>query len=139
MSMFTSENEIYDFVSGKCIEDEPELFTVSAPPDSPEKFPCMSISEINSYSDPFTQTARSTENYTVLIYEINVYSNQQVGKKAEAKRIAQLADKYMCDKEEGLGFRRTSQTRTPNIANPSVYRVTSRYYAKVRNSVVYSS
>ena len=135
-----SYNEIYDAVSKKIKLERPDVFTVSSIPESISQLPCISIVRVNSYSDPTGQTSESTETRTNLIYEINVYSNKQVGRHIEAEELASVVDKYMCDKKEGLGFIRTSNVQTPNLLDSSIYRLTLRYRGKVGDdNVVYTS
>ena len=74
-----------------------------------------------------TQTSGSVENHASLMYEVNVYSNKQSGKKSECKAIATLIDNELAT----LGFSRTMLQPIPNMDDATIYRMTGRYTAVI--------
>ena len=69
-----------------------------------------------------------------VMYEINVYSDKQTGKKAEAKAIADIVDEAM----QSMKFSRNMRSQIPNI-DRTIYRVTMRFEAVVGEPIVTSS
>lgn len=101
----------------------------------PARFPYVSISEADNYSLVTTRDTSSSNKYSVLMYEINVYSNKAVGRKSECKSIMDCIDSAM----DGMGFTRMSRLPTPT-QDTGIYRMTARYRAAAdRNGTIYSN
>lgn len=132
------------------VDIEPEVFTRVATalrqqftgitvgsdyPTSSALFPFCSVSETSNTVDKSTQTGNSVENHSILLYELNFYSNKVSGRKTEAKAIAAVADMVMA----GMGFTRTFKQPTPNLADATVFRITARYSAEldVKTKTIY--
>ena len=74
------------------------------------------------------------ENHVSVLYEVNIYSNKKVGKKAECREIAALIDERML----ALGFTRKMLQPIPNLDDATIYRMVGRYSAIVsKNKVIY--
>lgn len=102
---------------------------------SPARFPTVTITEMDN---SIYQKMRTTniENHISLMYEVNVYSNKQSGKKRECKEILSVADKQFLS----LGFTRTMSGPLDNLADATVYRMVARYTAIVdRGYTVYQN
>ena len=70
------------------------------------------------------------------MYQCEVYSNRQSGKKAQAREIAAFVDKKM----QELGFIRTFGQPVPNVADMTIYRYTMRFSGIIgRDNIVYTS
>jgi hypothetical protein len=65
------------------------------------------------------------------MYECNVYSDKENGKKAEAKQIADIVDNAM----QSMKFTRTMRSQIPN-QDRTIYRVTMRFEAVVGEPIV---
>lgn len=89
---------------------------------SPANFPFISIEEMDNSTDGATRSTGGGENYAVLTYEINTFSNRINGRKQECRRLADAADEVML----GMNFRRISLRPTPNM-DGRIYRMTGRY------------
>lgn len=101
----------------------------------PARFPYVSISEADNYSLTTAKDTSGSNKYFVLMYEINVYSNKAVGRKAECKSIMDRIDSAM----DGMGFTRMSRLPTPT-QDTGVYRMTARYRAAAdRSGTIYSN
>jgi hypothetical protein len=74
-----------------------------------------------------TQTNGSLENHVSVMYEVNVYSNKNSGKKRECKAIAALIDSEFA----ALGFTRSMLQPIPNMDDATIYRMTGRYTAVI--------
>jgi len=128
------ETEVFNTVSAKVREKYPKIYMTSEYVKSPPSFPCVSLIETDNQIYRNTRTTECIENHAQLLYEVNVYSNKQSGKKAECKAIIALIDKRM----EALGFTRTLLNPVPNEEDATVYRMVARYRAIVsKNKVIY--
>ena len=107
--------------------------------ETPASFPCVTIVEADNQVLKYTRDLSGVEHYAKVMYEINVYSNKENGKKSECKSISNYIDSIMT----GLLFTRTYHGQTPNI-DRTIYRITMRYEAVVRegiqdgNNIVYT-
>lgn len=92
---------------------------------SAQKFPCVTIVERDNRTLSQAQHTAPEENYAVLDYEVNVYTNSKAKRKQEARTIAAAVD----DAFIGRGFRRRIMEQIPNAEDWSVYRIVARYTA----------
>lgn len=98
---------------------------------NPKTFPCAYIEEADNYSNTFTRDSNTNDRHSVLMYEVNVFSNKAIGKKAEAKAIFAVIDESM----NNLGF--TRLMKTPVTFDDTTYRITSRYGAIADDKYIY--
>ena len=99
----------------------------------PSKFPHVSIVESDNYVSTNRRDTASRERYSTVMYEVNVYSDLQSGKKAECRKILNTIDEMMY----GMNFTRIAMTPVPNMQNSSVYRLTARYRAETDGTNLY--
>ena len=125
--MIDVENEIFDTVSKSVREKYPSVFISGEYVRTPSKFPFVSLIEMSNTAYDRTQTSGSVENHASLMYEVNVYSNKNSGKKSECKAIATLIDNELAT----LGFSRTMLQPIPNMDDATIYRMTGRYTAVI--------
>lgn len=121
--MIDVENEIFSIIAKAVRNVYPDIYMVGEYVQSPPKFPCVSLVEMDNSAYTRTQTSSSVENHVELMYELNVYSNKKSGKKSECKAIAALIDNELA----ALGFSRTMLQPIPNMADVTVYRMVGRY------------
>ena len=132
--MIDIESEVFNTVSEKVREQYPEIFMTAQYVKSPSSFPCVSLIETDNQIYRNTRTSGCIENHAQVVYEVNVYSNKQRGKKAECKEILGFIDKQL----EALGFTRTLMTPVPNEVDATIYRMVARYRAIVsKENVIY--
>jgi len=93
----------------------------------PALFPSVIITESDNYVLERTQTGTEVENHAIVVYEINVYSNKEIGKKSECKKIFKIIDEEIGE----LGFTRIMLNPVPNFEDSTIYRMTGRYRAVV--------
>ena len=127
--MINVETEIFNIIAKAVRKDYPDIYIVGEYVQSPPKFPCVSLVEMDNSAYIRTQTDGNVENHAELMYELNVYSNKTSGKKSECKNIATLIDKELA----ALNFSRTMLQPIPNIDDATIYRMTGRYRAVVAN------
>lgn len=125
--MIDIESEIFNRVSTVVREKYPSIFMAGEYVKSPSKFPCVSLIEMDNQSYRQTEDSGSSENHISVMYELNVYSNKNVGKKSECKAIAALIDEQML----ALGFARTQLQPIPNMVDATIYRMVGRYSAVI--------
>ena len=123
--MINVENEIFNIVAQAVRSAYPDIYISGEYVASPPTFPAVSIVEMDNSAYVRTQTSDSVENHAKLMYEVNVYSNKQSGKKSECKSISALIDNEMA----ALGFSRTMLQPIPNMDDATIYRMTGRYEA----------
>lgn len=115
--MIDKENEIINYISEALDQNfgEGKVFLLSTYADRPASFPCIFIEQTNSY--PIYDTQADKENYAVLSYQIDIYSNDTYGKKQECKKIANVVDEVM----RSRNFRRISMVHNFNPSEGTVY------------------
>lgn len=132
--MIDIENAIFDTVATVVRGKFPDSYMVGEYVKTPPKFPCISLVEMDNQSYQRTEDSGSSENHVSVMYEVNIYSNKAMGKKAECKEIAALIDEQMM----ALGFARTMLQPIPNGDDATIYRMVGRYSAIVsKNKVIY--
>ena len=132
--MIDIENEVFNTVASVVRAAYPGIYMVGEYVKTPPKFPCVSLVEMDNQSYQRTEDSGSSENHASVMYEVDVYSNKTVGKKAECKAIAALIDEQML----ALGFARTMLQPIPNMDDATIYRMTGRYSAVIsKNKVIY--
>lgn len=93
----------------------------------PSKFPTVTLDEISNVMVDRLEDSSNEERFAGVTYRLQVFTNKQSGKKAEARAIFATADAEM----RRMGFRRVSYTTTPEIYNSTIYEITSTYEAVV--------
>lgn len=96
------------------------------PPEADAKFPFVSIREESNRTYTKTQDNDAEEHHAVVVYEINVYSNRQTGRKQECKRILDLIDREM----QRMLFTRIQKHELPTV-DRTIMRMYARYEAVV--------
>ena len=120
-------NEIFTIVAKKLRSAHDGIFVTGEYTRQPSKFPAVTLDEIENVAALETLDSSRQENYSALSYRLQVFSNKESGKKAEARKIFATADQEM----RQLGFRRVSYTTTPEIYESTIYSITATYEAVV--------
>ncbi len=130
--MIDIENQIYTPIAKALRSKFPGIIVsgeyINAPPD----FPYVSIVEQDNYTTQAHMDSGSVE-FSTLMYEVNVYSNKSVGKKAACREIITFIDNLMYSKN----FRRISLSPVPNMENATIYRLVARYKAETDGTNLY--
>lgn len=93
----------------------------------PSKFPTVTLDEIQNVMVDRLEDSSNEEKFAGITYRLQVFSNKQNGKKAEARDIFATADAEM----RRMGFRRVTYTTTPEIYKSTVYEINATYEAIV--------
>lgn len=132
--MIDVENEVFNSVATDVRAEYPDIYMVGEYVKTPPRFPCVSLVEMDNQTYQATEDSGSVENHASLMYEVNVYSNKTVGKKAECKAVAALIDERLL----ALGFARTMLQPIPNLDDATIYRMVGRYSAVIsKDKVIY--
>ena len=131
--MNTIENEVFTKVKTAITTKygANKVFVTGEYTPTPPFFPCVYISEADNFNTGFDGC--NHEVVTGVMYEVEVYSNKQNGKKAEAKDIMKTVDGVLTP----LGFTRTLLQQIPNMSDATIFRLTARYTAAVINNTIY--
>lgn len=132
--MIDVESEVFNAVATDVRAKYPDIYIVGEYVKTPPRFPCASLVEMDNQSYQRTEDSGSSENHVSVMYEVNIYSNKTVGKKAECKAVAALIDERML----ALGFARTMLQPVPNLDDATIYRMVGRYSAVIsKNKAIY--
>ena len=120
-------NEIFNTLATTVREAHSGVTVTGEYTRQPSKFPTVSLDEVENVTVGALEDSSAAEKFSGLTYRLQVFSNKQSGKKAEARAIFATADKVML----GLGFRRVTYTTTPEIYESTIYSITATYEAVV--------
>ena len=118
-------NEIFTAVAVPLREKHIGITVTGEYTRMPSKFPAATLDEIANVTADELEDSSAAEKYASLTYRLQIFSNKQSGKKAEARAIFATADRVM----RGLGFRRITYTTTPEIYESTIYSITATYEA----------
>ena len=130
--MIDIENEVFNRIATRLREEFNPISVYGEYIKSPAVFPAVIIEERGNSAHERTQDSGSVENHARLMYEVNVYSNKQTGKKSECKAIFKVID----DEFATMGFTRILKEPIPNIEDATIYRMVGRYTAVVSTDKV---
>lgn len=127
------ESDVFTIVATKLRTElgAENIFVTGEYTPTPPKFPCVFIYEADNFNAGFDGC--NHEVVTGVMYEVEVFSNKQNGKKTEAKSIMAIVDGVLTP----LGFTRTMLQQVPNLADATIFRLTARYSASVIDNVIY--
>ena len=124
------ENEIFTELYNLLTTEYNGIFVTGEYTPVPDKFPCVFIEEADNYTVSLDGSNKGE--VSAVMYEINVFSNLQTGRKSECKKIIKTIDEFMTVR----GFTRSSCMPMQNI-DPAVYRMVARYQASVYNETIF--
>ena len=125
--MIDIENEVFNRIATRLREKFNPISVYGEYIKSPAVFPAVIIEERGNSVYERTQDSGSVENHVRLMYEVNVYSNKQSGKKSECKSIFKVIDEEFAS----MGFTRTLKEPIANLEDATIYRMIGRYTAVV--------
>ncbi len=96
----------------------------------PPKFPAVSVVEMDNTVDERALDNGSIENAVNVMYQVDVYSNKNTGKKAQAKAIIALIDSVLAQ----YRFVRTFCNPVQNFNDATIYRMTARYRRRITDT-----
>ena len=118
-------NEIFTRVATGLREEHPGITVTGEYTRQPSKFPTATLDEIENVTVDSLEDSSAAENFSGLTYRLQVFSNKQSGKKAEARAIFATANDIL----RSMGFRRVTYSTTPEIYESTIYSITATYEA----------
>ena len=125
--MIDIENELFTKIATAIRTEFPGAYVIGEYVNAPSKFPAVYIVEQDNTVNKATRDTSGIENFADVMYQVDIFSNKNKGKKAECKAIASLVDQQFAS----LGFTRTFLNPVPNIDDGTIYRMTGRWIATV--------
>ena len=121
--MIDFNNEIFTTVA-KVVRDNHVGTTVTGEyTRKPSKFPTVTLDETSNVTVDWLEDSSNEEKFAGVNYRLQVFSNKESGKRAEARAIFATADAEM----RRMGFRRVTYTTTPEIYESTIYQITATY------------
>ena len=120
-------NEIFTAVATRLREQHAGITVTGEYTRVPSKFPTATLDEIENVTVDRLEDSSAAERFSGLTYRLQVFSNKQSGKKAEARAIFMTANGVL----RSLGFRRITYSTTPEIYESTIYSITATYEAIV--------
>lgn len=132
--MIDIENELFNQIATKLRNKFNSISVYGEYIRSPAVFPAVFIEERGNNVYERTQDSGNIENHARLMYEVNVYSNKQTGKKSECKKIFEVIDNEFAS----MGFTRILKEPIANLEDASIYRMVGRYTGVIStNKTIY--
>ena len=130
--MIDIENQVIDMVIKALREKFKTIYVYGEAVQVPAGYPCVTIVEQNNSVAQKYIDSGGIENAVDVMYEVNVYSNLSKGKKQEAKSIRNIVNDIM----ERVGFVRTISQPVINLNDISIYRILTRYEARIDSNFI---
>lgn len=96
----------------------------------PPKFPAVMVVEMDNNIDERAMDNGNVENAVNVMYQVDVFSNLNKGKKAQAKAIIALIDDVLAQ----YRFIRTFCNPIQNMNDATIYRMTARYRRRITDT-----
>lgn len=130
--MIDYSNEIFNAVATDLRSAYSKIKVVGEYVATPSSFPCVTLDETQNI--PVHRDGAVQNKYAEVVYRVQVFSNKNGGKRAQAREIYARLDAKL----QELGLVCVTYTTTPAIYNSEVYNITATYRAVIdRNGVVY--
>lgn len=131
--MIDIENEVFTRLAEPLREQYPGIFVSGEYVRAPASFPYVSIVQGDSFTPQERSDSAPTEKYSVVTFDVDVYSNKQTGKKSQCKAIMRTIDELFFR----MNFRRLVLTPIPNLEDATIYRLTAQYTAETDGNYFY--
>lgn len=132
--MIDIENELFTIIATALREAYTGIFVTGEYVRQPPKFPAVSIVEMDNSVYQRGVDSADVEQFANVMYQVDVYSSLNKGRKAQAKAIIALIDEQFAR----FGFIRNFLNPVPNFDDATIYRMTARYRAVVsKNETIY--
>ena len=130
--MIDHSNEIFNAVAADLRSLYPGIKVVGEYVSTPTVFPTVTLDEIQNI--PVHLDSALENKFAEVLYRVQIFSNSQNGKRAQARSIYGALDGKM----QALGLLAVSYSTTPAIYNSEIYSITATYRGVIdRNGVIY--
>ena len=131
--MIDIESQVFTAVKTALVSAVSGITVEAVPNYAPSKFPFVSLEEADNYVYLPSRDTSNSDNHANVMYEVNIFTNKQNGKKAQAKAILAIVDGVM----DRLGFTKTVCTPL-TLSDASMYRIAARYIGVVgKDNIIY--
>jgi len=130
--MIEIESKVYSPIAIALKEQYPDIYVTSEPAPTPSKALAVSIVQQDSFSSARMQDNTLTEKFATVMFQVDVYSNKQTGKKSQCKEVMNVIDKMLFE----MNFMRLSLNPIP-MEDSGYYRLTARYRAETDGETLY--
>ena len=125
--MIDFNNEVFTAVATTVRDKHVGITVIGESVRKPSKFPTVTLDETENVMVDQLEDSSKEEKFVGVTYRLQVFSNKQSGKKAEARAIFATADAEM----RRMGFQRVTFTVTPEIYESTIYQINATYEAVV--------
>lgn len=125
--MIDCNNEVFSTVAFDVRLYHPDATMTGEYIRRPSAFPCVALDETQNVEVENLNDSGRDEVFAGVSYKLQVFSNKQGEKKAEARAIFATADAAL----RKMGFHRVTYTTTPEIYDSTIYNITATYEAIV--------
>lgn len=130
--MIDYSNEIFNEVAVRLRSMFSSIRVVGEYVQTPTSFPCVAMDETQNL--PVHLDSAAENKYARVQYRVQVFSNLESGKRAQAREIYAAIDRIM----QELGLVCKTYTTTPEIYNAEIYSITATYEGVIdKAGVVY--
>lgn len=130
--MIDIEAKVYSPIATALKAAYSNIFVTSEPTPISEKPLVVGIVQMDNYMSINRMDNSGRERFSTLMFQVDVYSNKQTGKKSQCKEVMNVVDKMMFD----MNFTRLSLTPIPS-PETGYYRYTARYRAETDGETLY--
>lgn len=117
-----SDNQIYTKIATAIRTEYPDALVTAESTQTPSKFPCVFIEEIDDAPEKRYETFSNSETNKRSTFEVQVYSDKKSGAKQETKKITSLVKEQF----RMVGYRCITDTPVAN-ADSTIKRRVSRF------------
>lgn len=125
--MIDQESKVFQACADAFRAEYPNGFIAGEYVPQPPKFPAVFIVEMDNAIDQRAVDNGNIENAVNVMYQVDVYSNLNTGKKAQTKAIIALIDEVLAQHR----FVRTFCNPIQNFNDATIYRMTARYRRRI--------
>ena len=125
--MIDVNNEVFQTVAAAVRNNHTGTTVTGEYTRRPAMFPTVTLDETQNVMVDQLEDSSNEEKFAGVSYRLQVFSNKQSGKRAEARAIFATADTEM----RKMGFRRKTFTTTPEIYESTIYSITATYEAVI--------
>lgn len=128
--MIDKSNEIFTNVASAVRDKHIGTKVIGEYVREPSEFPIVTLDETQNVAVAYLEDSSNEEHFAGVTYRLQVFSNKQSGKRAEARAIFATADAEM----RKMGFLRVTHTTTPEIYDSTIYSITATYEAVISSA-----
>lgn len=128
--MIDVESKVFQKCADAFRAEYPNGFIAGEYVSQPPKFPAVMVVEMDNAVDQRAIDNGNIENAVNVMYQVDVYSNLNKGKKAQVKAIIALIDEVLAQ----YRFVRTFCNPIQNMNDATIYRMTARYRRRITDT-----